>query len=560
MKPGIDVTSETSSQIVGGTTLAPNNTAARPSLGRKMIRLASRLQSDENLTKKASLNATAAALDYMVRLVVGFLITPMLVLGLGNFYYGAWQILMDIAGYLSPATGRPTQALKIMLANKQAVASDAEKRVYVGSALAVMGLFLPLTVILGGLTTWFIPYWLKAPPETYGQLRLATGLVIANLIVYTVGNIPQSVLEGENLGYKRMGLSAALVLVGGGFTWLAVYFKLGIAGVSAAYLVSALLTALFFFQVVRTFVPWFGAARPPLHAIRRFLGLSWWFLGWTVVLNLIVASDVAVLGFLNSTESVTTYTITKYAPEMLISIVAIVVFGIIPGLGRIIGTGDKEKACQVRNEIMALTWLIVTVLGASILLWNRTFITLWVGSEHYAGGLATLLVVVTVTQFVFIRNDANVIDLTLRLSRKVLMGMFSVTVSILAAGMMVGYFHFGIVGLVLGVIAGRAILSIDYPLMVGRFLNFPLSKQLRGIWRPMLVMAFFFVTACILGEWLPTSGWNGLRGWIAFALACGVTFLVSLALTFFLGLSNAQRNQIVKRIRIVAGLTSHKPS
>jgi len=41
------------------------------------------------------------------------------------------------------------------------------------------------------------------------------------------GNHSAVVLTGENLGYKRMGLSAILVFVGGGLTWLALYLKRG---------------------------------------------------------------------------------------------------------------------------------------------------------------------------------------------------------------------------------------------------------------------------------------------------------------------------------------------
>ena len=96
-----------------------------------------------------------------------------------------------------------------------------------------------------------------------------------------------------------------------------------------------------------------------------------------------MASDVVVLGMLNSVELVTTYSLTKYTPETLTSFVAIVVFGITPGLGGIVGAGNLQKAARVRSEIMLLTWLVVTVVGVVILLWNRTFIRLWVGAEYY---------------------------------------------------------------------------------------------------------------------------------------------------------------------------------
>jgi hypothetical protein len=65
-----------------------------------------------NLTQKASLNAVSSALDYVTRILVGLVLTPLLVTGLGGYYYGMWQIAMRTIGYLNPASGRPTEALK----------------------------------------------------------------------------------------------------------------------------------------------------------------------------------------------------------------------------------------------------------------------------------------------------------------------------------------------------------------------------------------------------------------------------------------------------------------
>jgi len=96
-----------------------------------------------------------------------------------------------------------------------------------------------------------------------------------------------------------------------------------------------------------------------------------------------------------------------------VNFVSIFVFSISPGLGRVIGAGEHAKARRVRAEVMGLTWLIVTAAGATLLVWNRAFVSLWVGVQHDAGRLSTLLIVLLSAQFIFIRNDANVIDLTL---------------------------------------------------------------------------------------------------------------------------------------------------
>jgi O-antigen/teichoic acid export membrane protein len=523
----------------------------------RSFKLVSSLLSDESLTKKAYLNALASALDYAARLLVGFILQPLLVSGLGDYPYGLWQILNRLVGYISPASGRPAQALKWTLANQQASTDYELKRRHVGSTVVIWALFLPLMIVLGGVLAWFAPYWLNTPAEYFWQVRLVAGILVANLAMESLGTLPQSVLSGENLGYKRMGLSVFLVFVGGGLTWLALYLNMGVAGIAAAALATTLLTGAVFLLILRTYAPWFGVARPSFQAVRQFLGLSWWFLAWNLVMQLMMGTDVVVLGMLNSVESVTSYSLTRYVPETLISIVAIMVFAIIPGLGGIIGSGNLKKAASIRGEIMALTWLIVTALGASVLLWNRAFVGLWVGAEHYSGSIPALLIQIAVTQLVLIRNDASIIDVTLRLRRKVLMGALSVTLAVVASAVLVGYFKLGIVGLCLGIIAGRSILSLGYPMIIGRFLGVALSSQLKSVLRPLLVTMVLFALAFELDNLVPINTWSGLKGWISLVPSVGVTSSLVLLVTFYAGLSGGQRRNILRRVRMVITTASN---
>lgn len=511
----------------------------------------SKVFSDENLTKRAFLNGITSILEYAAKLIVVLVIQPWLVSGLGDYFFGTWQILLRFVGYIAPASGRPTQALRWALANELHSDDNEKKRQYVGSALAVWVIFLPLLIVLGNLLAWFIPGWIKIPPEYVWIVRLTTGILVANLIMTNLAAIPQSVLQGENLGYKRMGASTLLVFAGGGLTWLALSLHTGIIGVAVATLLLTVITGLFFLRVARTYSHWFGVAHSQLNEVWNFFKISGWFLLWNLINNLLMSSDVVILGVLNSVESVTDYSLTKYAPEVLISIIAIMTFGIAPGLGGIIGSGNKQRASMVRGEIMAFSWLITTALGASLVIWNQAFISLWVGNEYYAGVLPNILIVIVVMQFVFIRNDSNFIDLTLKLQRKVLLGAISVIVSLAIAAVLVGYYGLGIIGVSLGLLFGRTILSCGYPALVGQHLNITWISQLKIIFRPILLTVILLFIAAGIGEWLSGLSWSGLTGWIIVIFSGCVTFTFLFILEFYLGLSKEQRHRIFVRIRMV---------
>jgi O-antigen/teichoic acid export membrane protein len=222
-----------------------------------------------------------------------------------------------------------------------------------------------------------------------------------------------------------------------------------------------------------------------------------------------------------------------------------VVGGVTPGLGGVIGSGNLQKAVRVRSEIMSLAWLVATVVGTTILLWNRAFVRLWVGGEYYVGPIPNLLIMLMVMQFVLIRNDAFIIDLTLNLRRKVLMGALSATVSLVLAGILVRFFNLGITGLCLGFIAGRSLLSLAYPWLVGRFLGVSLYSQLKSVLRPAFITVLIFMLMLSADDFLTASTWVGL------IVSVGLTLVVVSLLAFYTGLSDDQRRRILQRVRLV---------
>src|SRR5439155_47779 len=99
-------------------------------------------------------------------------------------------------------------------------------------------------------------------------------------------------------------------------------------------------------------------------------------------------------------------------------------------------------------------------------LWNRSFVALWVGREHYGGAVVDLLIVCIAFQTAFIRADAFIIDAALRSWLRVLIAAVAAVVTITLAVALTR--ALGIAGLCLGVLAGRLIQTVAYPVLAGR--------------------------------------------------------------------------------------------
>lgn len=514
----------------------------------RFTRIKGRVFSEGTLTKKASLNTVAMALDFAARAVAGLVVNPVLVRYLGDVGFGNWQVLQRLIGHTNPAGGRPSEALKWFIAKRQSSDDVDDKRRAVGSALAVWFVFLPIFLPIGAVIGWFAPVWLHVAAADYTLIRLASAILLADIIVSGLVNIPWAVLVGENLGYKRMGLTASIELVAGGMIVAAAVLGTGLVGLAVVTIATSMLSGLLFLWLARAYVTWFGIAKPDFGAVRRFMGISWWFLVWNLVSKITAGADVVVLGIAGSAIAVSSYTLTRFIPLTITAAVTSVIYGMAPGLGGLIGAGETPRAARVRTETMAVAWLMATVAGGGVLLWERSFLALWVGERFYPGLAATFLIVVMVLQYTIIRVDSNIIDLTLNIRRKVLLGLLSAGLSVGFAWVLVAEFDMGIAGVAIGFIAGRAVQSVTYPLMIGRILAIPTTDQLRGLVRGGLSSAAVFAGAAALSTVV------GAHTWIGLLLGAGISGIVLLAMAVFTGLSGTQRRWLWSRARRVVRL------
>ena len=497
----------------------------------------------KTLTRKAGLNAVSALLDYLTKAGVTLVLTPLLVGGLGQSLFGLWQMLYRLVSVMITADGRPTQALKWVIANQQSIEDDHAKRRHVGSAIGVWLIFLPALTALGGYLVWVAPFAAKVSPELHATTRITCALLVANFLLTGLIGLPEAVLRGMNLGYKRMGLVAGLNLFGGGLTAAAVFGGWGLVGIGAAQMVLTVLTALVFWAVVRRSVRWFGVAWPCFAEVWSFLKLSTGWLAWGATNKLLLASDVVVLGMAASTSMVATYTLNSYAAVTVLGVISLVIGAVTPGLGGVIGERQYGRAVQLWSEMKAVSWLLAAAAGSTILLWNRSFLALWVGEQHYAGVLANFLIVLTMAQFVFIRTDAYVIGLTLKLRSKVVLGVAAVALSLLLSAALIP--RWGIAGLCVALLLGRLVMTLGYPRLVRSYLDAPRTGARAGSARAALTLGGLYLACAWLGQWLMPPNW---AVWLAGAAASSAAIF---ALALYAGLAPEHRGSLVRRVSML---------
>jgi O-antigen/teichoic acid export membrane protein len=497
------------------------------------------------LTRRASLNAGAALVDYAARIGVGLAVTPILLSGLGTWLFGVWEMLQRLGTYLTAADGRPTEALRLVVAQRQSLDDPRGHQRYVGAALVVWVIMLPLVAALAGVLVWLAPSLTHAPAALRGEVRVTSALLVAAFLLTTLAMVPEGVLRGMNLGYKRMGLQAGLAVLAGLLMAAAVWGGLGLAGLGGALVIAAAATGLCFWVLTRRFVRWFAPARPARSEVKLMLGMSVWLALGDVLSKLLRGSDVVILGAVLAPAAVTPYVLTAYAAQAGDGIHAFTTGAAMPGVGGLLGTGQQRRAGRARAELLLLTWLFVTVIGAVILLWNRSFLGLWVGPDRYAGVWVDLLIVMIAAESAFIRVDAYIIDAALAPRARVLLMGAAAAVTL---GLSILFtIKFGLVGLCAGVLAGRGVMAIGYPVLVRSRLDARGGAVLDRVGQVRLVAATVALWggAVLAAPRLTPPGW---ASWVA-----GVVLSAAALTALALATAPADARRVVtRRLRVAA--------
>ena len=155
-----------------------------------------------------------------------------------------------------------------------------------------------------------------------------------------------------------------------------------------------------------------------------------------------------------------------------------------------------------------------------------------------------LLIVFIMAQTAFVRSDAYIIDSALQLRQRVLV---TVGAAVLTIGLgILLTLRFGVLGLCVGILAGRLTQSIAYPHLVRRCLGVTSRPSLGTIARPLATMAVLFTAAAYLGNRILA------RHWITWVGGVAGTALVVLSLALVTGLSGDVRAAMLRRGRELA--------
>ena len=461
-----------------------------------------------SLNKKATYNAYSGVLFFAVKMIITFILNPFIIGVLGSVHFGIWKTVENLLGFASIADGKATQALKWIIANQESSDDYEKKRRAVGSALIVWFLFLPILLIIIGSLTYFAPNLIKDIAESDYHLLYYVFIVLGiNLIVTPLFGISESIIIGTNRGWIANMNHIIWTILSAVTMFLVLYFEYGLKGLVLVILSVSFLRGINILWLCKKKTTWFGIRRPQKKEIKSFFNFTSWVLSWSFIAKFLLGSEVLLLAIMIGPKDVSKYSFTSYAAVTGVSLAAVLMSSITPGLGRLFGNKEYEKFMQVMGKIRELVFAFSIFFGATILLLNRSFVFLWESEERFLGNYENMMIVLLMIQLILIRNEGFLIDLSLKLRAKVLVGIISILIIFSLAFIGYTFVTDEVWVILLSIFLGRLALSFAFPILVSRMLK---KRILMIPWQKMLVGVIMIGVASVLGHYQLFSSWFSL--------------------------------------------------
>ncbi|WP_313675213.1 oligosaccharide flippase family protein [Mycolicibacterium sp.] len=461
--------------------------------------------------------------NFIATAVIGLLINPALLGALGPLMFGLWKSLQRYLDFATLADGRSSQALKWIVAGRDGL-SPEEKRRDVGAAILVWFQWFPAAALAVGGITLAIPFLVKdIPPEAMNVAYVTAAILSANTVLVGLLSTPDSVLVGVNQGYKTMLISIGALVVGNAAVFGVAYLGSPLWALALALLCVAVVKAVCTLFVTRRAVPWWGVARPTKSDLKRVRSFSAWTIGSTIVDKLFSATEFIVISIMIGAVAVSQYTFTTYVMQFVLTIALVTASGFMPVLGKHYGASELGAAAEGARSVRHFVVGVAALGSAAVMAFNGAFVNAWGGAGQYMGNTINALLVLCALQFALIRMDGQILDVTMRVAPKVLVGLASSAGGI-AAGCTAFVLTHSLTVALIAVIAARMAGSVMYPIFVARLI--PGS----GVpWRPVVLSVILLPASVALGPIVED-------GSVLLKAALALAWLAMAGLTVWLGI------------------------
>ena len=494
----------------------------------------------DNLIKKAYFTSLSRLLASAANFLSQMIITPWIITHLGQSLYGIFTLINKTEGYLSLVDLRPSAILRLKLSTLQHVSEISEKRKYVGAAIYISAICLPIIIFIGIIISFFFPIIFHISNEYIAISQTIVFLVALFLGLRSFLGIPEAILRGNNLEYKGYLIEPLRCFVYGLFVYFSLTNNYGLLGVVMSSFASFVFSFVLRFLLQLKYAPGHSPQKPDKKHMHEFKNKGGWYMGASFAYQLLQSVDIIIIGILYLPSFVACYALTRALSIRVSESLSLLFSSMSSGIGFL--WGKKDLASLVNIKIRLLRYNIMTglILLFYFLLFNESFVALWVGPENFMGQSANILICIMSPILILSIYSQSFIDSFLMFKYKLIVISIASIINIITSILL--SFYWGILGIIAGGIISRSFVFLFFEKSIFKILNISVIGFLKSNANLVIIIIHYILMLYFYKNII-------IESWIELIIHSTI-YCVSAFLTVFLFILNKdEKKYIISKIK-----------
>ncbi|MGH9482871.1 MAG: lipopolysaccharide biosynthesis protein, partial [Terriglobales bacterium] len=348
--------------------------------------------------RRFSFNAACNVAGFLTQIVSAFVVTPIVVHGLGNLQYGIWGLIGQTVTSMDLLDFGLGIAVTRFLAHHHARDDRAEMGRMVSTALAFS--ILPVCIMLlgGAGLAWMAPRWFHTPAALDREVRLAVMLIAAAVAAMVPGSLLGSAVPALSR-YDLLTLRNTFwIAVRAVLYWLILRWGYGLVGMAGVTLAVELLALGLGAWLAHRLIPWLRlswrfVSRRTLRPLLTFSGFAFLL---TISTRVIFGCDNIVVGWALGPLAVAFYAVAGGLADQLrqsTKILTTLYSALATQIHALEGSEAMQRLFLTGSR---LAFLLVLPGCIGLVLLGPQFLQLWLGAA-YRQHSSAILVLLTLT-------------------------------------------------------------------------------------------------------------------------------------------------------------------
>ena len=491
-------------------------------------------------TKKAAAGAFTGFVQHLALVMLQVFLTPVILKQSGQEVFGAYVIFMQIIGfgllldfglsvaltrYLSQSFNRENNQKKIKdLFNAGRVFLILINVLF---SFLVVAIAFNVELIFGGST----------------EIILAARSALFIFAIWTLIRAPLLLYQHAVLASQNMAAGNIIALTASIFraslSMIFIYAGLGLLGLVYATIISEILALVILRIYFKNKYPlldlsWKRTDRSLMKKLAKF-GISYW--GVNISIALTTGVDSMIVGAVHGASAAAIFYTTKMPAFLCMLLIYKIADNAAPAANELVSVGKLDALRLAYVKLAKYSLLLALPLSIGVVTFNEEIITIWVGSEQFAGNLMSTSLAIYIISQVLNHLNAVICLAVGKIRHWTYISILSAIISIVMSYALTEMF--GIQWVML------TIALLDMPVFIFLMhrsfclLSLPFSLYLSVVIRPVLLSS------------LPLMGWgwfvietDGMQDIFGLSLSIGIYFAFWLMGTYLIGLNTTERNQV----------------